>query len=162
MDKPGVDLFLFWRIQTNRCICHGLNAGDSPGRKTADRKYFPRLDKNEKTRLGSRSGASEVKQHKWFSKINWGLLRNTRPPVGAFHGGQGVVRLTGGQIVPTPSNGQDAAHFRSMKESRSLHLDLEGEGGEALAAGLLADDGQRAEDLFGAFSSVTLHYDGDA
>ena len=40
------------------------------------------LDKNEKTRLGSRSGASEVKQHKWFAKINWGLLRNTRPPVG--------------------------------------------------------------------------------
>ena len=39
------------------------------------------LDKNELTRLGSKSGASEVKQHKWFSKINWGLLRNTQPPV---------------------------------------------------------------------------------
>lgn len=42
------------------------------------------LDKSEKTRLGSKSGASEVKQHKWFAKINWGLLRNTRPPVSAF------------------------------------------------------------------------------
>jgi hypothetical protein len=39
------------------------------------------LEKNEKKRLGSRCGASEVKQHKWFAKINWGLLRNTRPPV---------------------------------------------------------------------------------
>ncbi|PFH52885.1 hypothetical protein AMATHDRAFT_56456 [Amanita thiersii Skay4041] len=39
------------------------------------------LDKDERTRLGSRSGASEVKQHKWFGKINWGLLRHTRPPV---------------------------------------------------------------------------------
>ena len=39
------------------------------------------LDKNELTRLGSKSGASEVKQHKWFSKINWGLLRHTKPPV---------------------------------------------------------------------------------
>lgn len=39
------------------------------------------LDKEERARLGSRSGASEVKQHKWFSKINWGLLRHTRPPV---------------------------------------------------------------------------------
>lgn len=39
------------------------------------------LDKNELTRLGSKSGASEVKQHKWFSKINWGLLRNIQPPV---------------------------------------------------------------------------------
>ena len=39
------------------------------------------LDKHDRTRLGSKSGASEVKQHKWFGKINWGLLRNTRPPV---------------------------------------------------------------------------------
>lgn len=39
------------------------------------------LDKDERMRLGSRSGASEVKQHKWFTKINWGLLRNSRPPV---------------------------------------------------------------------------------
>jgi len=41
------------------------------------------LDKNEKTRLGSKSGASEVKQHKWFCKLNWGLLRHTTPPVSA-------------------------------------------------------------------------------
>lgn len=39
------------------------------------------LDKTESTRLGSRSGASEVKQHKWFAKVNWGLLRNGKPPV---------------------------------------------------------------------------------
>jgi hypothetical protein len=39
------------------------------------------LDKEENARLGSKTGASEVKQHKWFSKINWGLLRNTEPPV---------------------------------------------------------------------------------
>ena len=44
------------------------------------------LDKNELTRLGSKSGASEVKQHKWFSKINWGLLRNTQPPVSFVSG----------------------------------------------------------------------------
>jgi len=25
-----------------------------------------------------------VKQHKWFSKVNWGLLRNSRPPVSFF------------------------------------------------------------------------------
>ena len=65
------------------------------------------------------------------------------------------------QIVPSPSNGQDAAHFRHMKESHSLHFDLEEQPGESLAAGAVADDGQLAEDLFGAFSSVTLHYDGD-
>lgn len=39
------------------------------------------LDKEENTRLGSMSGASEAKQHKWFAKVNWGLLRHTEPPV---------------------------------------------------------------------------------
>lgn len=39
------------------------------------------LDKHESSRLGSMTGASEVKAHKWFSKTNWGLLRNTQPPV---------------------------------------------------------------------------------
>ncbi|KAF9045889.1 Pkinase-domain-containing protein [Hymenopellis radicata] len=92
------------------------------------------LDKDERTRLGTRSGASEVKQHKWFAKINWGLLRNTKPP-----------------IQPTSSNGVDGVNFRHMKESHSLHL----EGGSS--KGVLGID----DDQFGAFSSVTLHYDGE-
>lgn len=91
------------------------------------------LDKSERRRLGSKSGASEVKQHKWFSKINWGLLRNMRPP-----------------IVPSLGHAQEAGNFRSMKESHSLHLE-EQFAGEAVGG-----------DLFGGFSSVTLHYDGDS
>ncbi|KAJ7068113.1 Pkinase-domain-containing protein [Mycena amicta] len=87
------------------------------------------LDKREKTRLGSKSGASEVKQHKWFVKINWGLLRNTRPP-----------------IIPTASNGHDAVNFRSMKESHSLQLDGEDRGWRSREG----DDG-----AFSAFNSVT-------
>lgn len=51
--------------------------GIRPGRDVITRL----LDKDELKRLGSKSGASEVKQHKWFAKINWGLLRNTQPPV---------------------------------------------------------------------------------
>jgi hypothetical protein len=39
------------------------------------------LIKDEHKRLGSNSGASEVKQHKWFSNVNWGLLRHMTPPV---------------------------------------------------------------------------------
>ncbi|KAJ7667833.1 AGC/RSK protein kinase [Mycena polygramma] len=96
------------------------------------------LDKRERSRLGSKSGASEVKQHKWFAKINWGLLRNTRPP-----------------IIPSLSNGQDAVNFRNMKESHSLQLDGEH---EWRSAGL---ESGGTGDLFGGFSSVTLHYDGD-
>ncbi|KAF9263570.1 Pkinase-domain-containing protein [Marasmius fiardii PR-910] len=88
------------------------------------------LDKNEVTRLGSRSGASEVKQHKWFSKVNWGLLRNGKPP-----------------IVPS----REGVNFRQMKESHSLHLEGEGENEEI----------DERSDLFEAFSSVTLHHDGE-
>ncbi|EKM59681.1 uncharacterized protein PHACADRAFT_250330 [Phanerochaete carnosa HHB-10118-sp] len=118
------------------------------------------LDKRETTRLGSKSGASEVKQHKWFSKINWGLLRNTQPP-----------------IVPTASNGVDAVNFRQIRESDSLHLERQhthipgspnikgvaGAGGVPGTPGL--DDGIEPPppevDLFGAFNSITLHYDGE-
>ncbi|KAJ7047533.1 Pkinase-domain-containing protein, partial [Mycena alexandri] len=93
------------------------------------------LDKRERSRLGSKSGASEVKQHKWFSKINWGLLRNTQPP-----------------IIPSSSNGQDAVNFRRMKESHSLQLETDEPGMQGTGS---------ERDLFGGFSSVTLQHDGD-
>ncbi|TFY79401.1 hypothetical protein EWM64_g4612 [Hericium alpestre] len=110
------------------------------------------LDKEENTRLGCKSGASEVKQHKWFAKINWGLLRNTEPP-----------------IVPASSNGVDAVNFRRMEESTSLHLESQNTSLKGVAgAGVPqtpgtpgVDDGMEAVDLFGAFSSMTLHHDGD-
>ena len=45
-------------------------------------------------------------------------------------------------------------NFRQLKESNSLHLEEEQmEGGMSV---------EEAEDLFGQFSSVTLHYDGDS
>mgnify|MGYP001759149365 CR=1 FL=1 len=39
------------------------------------------LVKDEHKRLGSQLGASEVKQHRWFAQISWGLLRNQTPPI---------------------------------------------------------------------------------
>ena len=39
------------------------------------------LAKDELTRLGSQSGASEVEAHKRFGKTNWGLLCNQTPLV---------------------------------------------------------------------------------
>jgi protein-serine/threonine kinase len=64
------------------------------------------LIKDELKRMGSQSGASEVKTHKWFAPISWGLLRNLTPP-----------------IVPAYSNGLDAINFRTVRESKSLNLD---------------------------------------
>ncbi|KAI6035198.1 Pkinase-domain-containing protein [Pisolithus orientalis] len=107
------------------------------------------LDKDERSRLGSRSGASEVKQHKWFAKISWGLLRHTRPP-----------------IVPAASNGADAMNFRHLKESNSLHLENQtGLRTRASPSTAGYDDGMDmspGRDLFGAFNSVTIHYDGES
>ncbi|KAL5488147.1 NRC2 [Sanghuangporus weigelae] len=110
------------------------------------------LDKSEARRLGSGSGASQVKQHKWFAKMNWGLLRNMTPP-----------------IVPATSNGLDAVNFRSIRESQSLQLEMQGVAGAGVPGtpglhgtedGLEpAPDDER--DLFRGFSSVTLKYDGD-
>ncbi|WVR05445.1 hypothetical protein IAU60_002461 [Kwoniella sp. DSM 27419] len=64
------------------------------------------LIKDENKRLGSGSGASEVKAHKWFGSVNWGLLRNMTPP-----------------IIPAESNGIDAINFRTMRESKSVDFD---------------------------------------
>lgn len=92
------------------------------------------------------------------------------------------------QIVPTASNGVDAVNFRQMRESNSLHLEkqqphvppspgpphaqLRGVAGAGIGApgtpGLGGDDGMdtaplcQEVDLFGAFSSITLHYDGES
>lgn len=105
------------------------------------------LDKEEDTRLGSKTGASEVKQHKWFSKINWGLLRNTEPP-----------------IIPASSNGLDTVNFRRMEESTSLHLEKQQKSTQAGVQTPGTPDGLEPAsggDQFGAFSSITLHHDGD-
>ncbi|ODO02889.1 hypothetical protein I350_05730 [Cryptococcus amylolentus CBS 6273] len=64
------------------------------------------LIKDENKRLGSQSGASEVKQHKWFGNLSWGLLRNMTPP-----------------IIPEESNGIDTINFRPLRESKSLDFD---------------------------------------
>ncbi|KZW03876.1 Pkinase-domain-containing protein [Exidia glandulosa HHB12029] len=106
--------------------------------------YYPRISskckdvitqlliKDDTQRLGSRTGASEVKQHKWFSKINWGLLRNTQPP-----------------IVPKP---------RDWKREKTRQKGADDDGNP----GLFEDDGVEpaAMDAFRGFSSVTLSHDG--
>lgn len=73
----GLDAFRVHHVFVRRWLIQFRSLFRSAGKDCVTRL----LDKNERTRLGSRSGASEVKQHKWFAKINWGLLRNTQPPV---------------------------------------------------------------------------------
>ncbi|GAA6013792.1 hypothetical protein JCM10207_008192 [Rhodosporidiobolus poonsookiae] len=81
---------------------------DHPATTTLCKSLIKKLlCKDENKRLGSQTGASEVKQHKWFGSLSWGLLRHMKPP-----------------IVPQLSNAENA-NFRTMRESKSL--DLEGQ-----------------------------------
>jgi protein-serine/threonine kinase len=50
-------------------------------------------------------------------------------------------------------------NFRHLKESNSLHLEEQNTGKNGCSKGTSMRGG---EDLFGGFSSVTLHYDGDS
>lgn len=111
------------------------------------------LIKDEIKRMGSQSGASEVKTHKWFAPISWGLLRNLTPP-----------------IIPNASNGLDAINFRNVRESRSLDLSNqhvinkpkikpqgETKGAAVNKKDTHHEDGEAAEsNPFSGFSSVTL------
>ncbi|KAF9303352.1 serine/threonine protein kinase, AGC [Mortierella antarctica] len=92
------------------------------------------LIKDDHLRLGSKAGASDVKQHPFFKTTNWALLRHLPPP-----------------IIPQQSFGEDAINFRTMHESVSL--DMEGEE--------LVLQKSSTKNLFANFNSVTLHHDGD-
>lgn len=55
---------------------------DHPATTTLCKSVIKKLlCKDEHKRLGSQSGASEVKQHRWFSSINFALLRHLPPPI---------------------------------------------------------------------------------
>ncbi|ORE16829.1 Pkinase-domain-containing protein [Rhizopus microsporus] len=84
------------------------------------------LNKNEKKRLGSRAGASEVKSHPFFNTINFALLRNMKPP-----------------IIPSKAQPIRAVHFNRIKESVSFEL-------ETTPLDTLSDDN---DDPFKSFSS---------
>lgn len=54
------------------------------------------------------------------------------------------------------ASGGESGNLRHIKESNSLHFEEQSGSGSSGKVG-----GAGTEDLFGAFSSVTLHYDGD-
>lgn len=102
--------------------------------------------------MGSNSGASEVKQHKWFSNISWGLLRHMKPP-----------------IIPAESNGIDTINFRTMRDSKSIdfesgdvihgHAGLEPGSTGANSPGMLTPkELTETKNPFNEFNSVTRDF----
>jgi protein-serine/threonine kinase len=102
------------------------------------------LDKDERRRLGSRAGASDIKTHPFFRTTSWALLRHTKPP-----------------MIPHQGRGIDTVNFRNMKESASVEVSAF----KVLPAGVPLDSGLQTPgadgmpDPFEDFNSVTLHHD---
>jgi protein-serine/threonine kinase len=103
------------------------------------------LIKDEAKRLGSRAGASDVKNHPFFRPITWALLRHMKPP-----------------MIPHQGRALDTVNFRTVKDSGSVDI-----GGPAsrlqgvpLDSGMATPGGEIA-DPFLEFNSVTLHHDDD-
>ncbi|CAO0795116.1 unnamed protein product [Mucor circinelloides] len=111
------------------------NANASSNCKNLIRKL---LQKDEHTRLGSRAGAADIKQHPFFKNTNFALLRNMTPP-----------------ILPAivKPNGIDAINFRKIQESMSLDLE---------ADGLRVMKKIEKSNPFEKFDSLTLYHNGDS
>ncbi|KAJ9633699.1 serine/threonine protein kinase, AGC [Knufia peltigerae] len=101
------------------------------------------LIKDEVKRLGSRAGASDVKNHPFFRPITWALLRHMKPP-----------------MIPHQGRAIDTLNFRSVKDSGSV--DIGGSAGRLKGVPLdsgMATPGGEIADPFLEFNSVTLHHD---
>ena len=102
------------------------------------------LIKDEHRRLGSKAGASDVKQQPFFKNLQWALLRHTKPP-----------------IVPQPGRGIEAVNFRQMKDSASLDICQAAAITTTLPGvpmGAQTPSGTLDFDPFGSFNSITLHH----
>lgn len=101
------------------------------------------LIKDETRRLGSRAGASDIKNAPFFKTTQWALLRHMKPP-----------------IIPHQGQGIETPNFRNVKESQSVDIGGSRSKGVPLDSNLATPMGEVA-DPFEEFNSVTLHHDGD-
>ncbi|KAJ2161405.1 serine/threonine protein kinase, AGC [Coemansia sp. RSA 552] len=106
------------------------------------------LAKSDKKRLGSRAGASDVKQHGWFRTITWALLRNRTPPILPLADPQKQQLL---QFALTYEPSQDQR--RQNNDATSLDIEREDL--------WTSDPTRKGSDPFEKFESMTILHDGD-
>lgn len=90
------------------------------------------LIKDETKRLGSRTGASDIKNHAYFKNTHWALLRNQKPP-----------------MIPILTKSSKA----SKRANESMSEDM-----SAVAPPNASGQPTDESDPFSQFNSVTLHY----
>lgn len=87
------------------------------------------LIKDELKRLGSKSGATDIKQHAFFKNVQWALLRNQKPPM--------IPILSKRPAIDVEVDNDDNKDFSSSKELTP----------------------KRSNDPFENFNSITLQHD---
>lgn len=100
------------------------------------------LIKDETKRLGSHSGASEIKSHPFFKNTQWALLRNQKPPM--------VPVLTKKKKMPVSAKNGKPSTQSSMGTLRSKR--------KTSSSTVMAAEG----DPFKDFSSISIIHDDDS
>ncbi|GMF01386.1 unnamed protein product [Ambrosiozyma monospora] len=101
------------------------------------------LIKDETKRLGSKTGASDVKSHPFFKSVQWALLRNQKPPMVPIFTQKKAKKDHGKEKLTQSSIGT----FKSKRKT------------SANSAAVLQ---QGQPDPFVNFESITIHHDGDS
>lgn len=91
------------------------------------------LIKDENKRLGSKIGASDIKNHPFFKNVQWALLRNQSPP-----------------MIPVLS--KDGADFHKQRDKKESSIDITKEK-------VVFESEVEEDDPFEDFNSMTLIHD---
>ncbi|EGW32834.1 uncharacterized protein SPAPADRAFT_150117 [Spathaspora passalidarum NRRL Y-27907] len=89
------------------------------------------LIKDEEKRLGSKTGASEIKNHAFFRNTQWALLRNQKPP-----------------MIPVLT-----------KSTKKVEKPIDEQTQPQDSAAVSLEENGKSDDPFAQFSSVTLQYE---
>ncbi|KAG7193436.1 uncharacterized protein KQ657_000854 [Scheffersomyces spartinae] len=107
------------------------------------------LTKDENKRLGSKTGASEVKIHPFFKNTQWALLRNQKPP-----------------LIPIISRSKRPEDQSTSESKSTKDIDTESEKPKASEelpeADVVLPHKPKQNDPFANFSSVSLHYNDES
>ncbi|GMM28916.1 putative serine/threonine protein kinase [Martiniozyma asiatica (nom. inval.)] len=120
------------------------------------------LIKDENKRIGSKSGASEIKVHPWFKNTQWALLRNQKPPITpkiirGINDGVGNQSVNG-----NGANESNAGNLSGSKSASNLRTQTQP---SMSSMGTLRSKRITSininDDPFKNFSSISVHHNGD-
>ncbi|QPG76493.1 hypothetical protein FOA43_003882 [Brettanomyces nanus] len=100
------------------------------------------LIKDASKRLGSHSGASEIKSHSFFKNVQWALLRNQSPPLIPIFS----VKRKNDEQLPKKLSNENVGSTGSLKSQRKTSS---------------SGSQHSQQDPFANFNSITIHHEDD-